>query len=499
MRNINRLGTGVVLLVALPWLGAAAAKTTTQVIIECRQDSFDTQGLSECIDLRWQESEGSLIAIEELWRDHLNATDGVSATDGSTQSLLVSNSPTQEAPGVNDKIATEVKVLAAKDGVVAIVGAPNVSEATDAETTRAEARPATADSPPEIGPQDLAGDFEQLGFSYRQYRDQSCRWQSAVLSTGKPAGYEQACKTALNLQRLRALRTQLSEKRVSDRSGQRYRGYYLRTDAGGSFQACEQREDWLVVGSASTLQTIARRYDALALDNLEMVYAELRGRALAAGDSLAESDFAGRLQVRNISLMRPILEQDCQLSLASVLPAPADQSIAELRAGGSEIIEDDTVVAADDVTIDELGESGYLYGYFSNWMSVCAVEENQVCRTQTDAEISSFGEWQLMADRSYDRIWRVRLIPTTGQAPSAGTVTLYIDEEQQMSQRISEAGGLLTDGLTLARGGKALQLINRMRAGQRASFRWSSVPTATTQFSLSGITRALRYFDDTDK
>ena len=52
-------------------------------------------------------------------------------------------------------------------------------------------------------------------------------------------------------------------------------------------------------------------------------------------------------------------------------------------------------------------------------------------------------------------------------------------------------------GITLAEGDAALTLINRMRGGQLLSLGWSLPTEIGTElnFSLSGVTRALEFFD----
>jgi len=289
--------------------------------------------------------------------------------------------------------------------------------------------------------------FDQLAEHYRIYRDQRCDWESGLFGADRVDVYTTACGAWLNQQRAQSLSVQLSEKRALDANGTFYRGFYIEDADGGIYQSCDRRQEWRMTGDGDILDEIATRYAAIDRDNLEMAYLELRGdRHSASGDS----GISGTLRVRS-------------------------------------------------VTVDSLGASGFLYGYFSNWVSACAVDQSSVCMAQADSGLSGLGEWRLVVDRSLQRQWKVQLIPTISDTVIGRAIGINIDGVEVSARPVPKEGVAVKAevGITLAEGDAALTLINRMRGGQLLSLGWSLPTEIGTElnFSLSGVTRALEFFD----
>ncbi|OED37668.1 hypothetical protein AB833_22630 [Chromatiales bacterium (ex Bugula neritina AB1)] len=473
---------------------------TGQVIAECRDDSFDNEGFAECIKQRVEESANLLANIEKSWVDEITGSVGgnqPAGVDLQIEGVSVIVDRLELAPGdVSDNQVTQAREVEAEDGVIAIVGSVVDESLAVAPVTNNPVTPETA-----------LEQFHRMQQLYQQYRDERCQWESVLTDTDRVSINRQACHVSFNMRRVRELRKQLAERRVSNQSGNSFRGYYLRTADGSSFQACDRREEWRVTGNDQTLDIINRRYESLALDSLEMVYVELRGRVVTHADREAGSDLANTLVINSVSLMRPILERDCVAVKTSVVTATGETVIndAGLEFNSTNIARDPgrivvpTEETGADLRIDDLAEAGYLYGYFSDWMSACSIEENRVCEARSDSEGLSPGEWKLVVDRSYDRVWRVRLQSAVDVISDADVVVMHIDGKEILSYRTDNPEQLIENGITLARGSRALRMIEHLREGYQASFSWNSAGLTTIQFSLSGITRALRYFDESNK
>ena len=136
------------------------------------------------------------------------------------------------------------------------------------------------------------------------------------------------------------------------------------------------------------------------------MFVRLQGKLRSAPNSGPGADFAAGLQVGKINLLRPLTDHDCLDSRSGLKTAsvtPADQPEGEP-------VESDTEAAA---TVDDFAAAGFLYGYFSDWVSACAIIETSVCSAETSAQFASDGDWYLRIDRSRESDWRIRVIPTT--------------------------------------------------------------------------------------
>ena len=412
-----------------------------------------------------------------------------------------------------DSIQSET--VAAKDpdttdqtsgGVIAIVSGDTVGNLpTNARVINLDDVEATADASESVLTEapPPAVLFETLPALFRQYRDQRCSWEAGISSRHSANAYQLACKIALNRQQTLQLRQLLAEKIASDSGGESYRGYYLRSASGGNFQSCDRRQDWWVTGSDEVLQALERRYNDIASENFEIVYTELRGRKQASQRSGPGADFIATLEVVSVNLMRPILDQDCQPGFAG--DTLNDSELAQfddLPVDISSSLEGEIETAEKPgVTTEELGDAGFLYGYFGSWNSACAVDQMSVCRAQTQVEYSSEGEWQMVVDRSSNNSWRVRLIPVTDTHLIEGNIHWSIDNSDKIEVSASDDRIEINRGLLLASGTRAKSIVRRLRAGQTVDFEWlkSNQSSARLSFSLVGITRALRYFDQVEK
>ena len=462
-------------------------------LFECREQTRDQSGFYECLKILWQQSETTLSEIEQNWSQTLSLPG------------LTNKSEDEADSGPSGAVAAEKQAASIiSPGVVAIVSGAAL------ENLPANARVINLDEAltEKTVPQDTtppAALFETLPVLFRQYRDQRCSWEAGILARYSTLEYQLACKIAINRQQISQLRRLLAEKNAADSSGESYRGYYLRTASGGNFQSCDRRQDWWVTGSDEVLQSLERRYDDIASENLEIVYAELRGRTEPPETSGPGSDFTATLNVTSLSLMRPILEQDCQpgsvrddsgiMVELSEFDTAAEENLSDFE----DIAVETTGKAA--FTVDDLGDAGFLYGYFSNWNAACAVEQLNVCRAQTQAEFSSEGEWQIVVDRSSLNSWRVRLIPITENHNIEGRMLWSIDGSDKIEVSASESLIEVDRGLILASGTPARSMVQRFRSGQSVIFEWlkPDQSSATLTFSLVGITRALQYFNQAEK
>jgi len=150
-------------------------------------------------------------------------------------------------------------------------------------------------------------------------------------------------------------------------------------------------------------------------------------------------------------------------------------------------------------TVDDFASAGFLYGYFNDWLSACSVTENSVCSAETDARFASDGEWQLRVDRSIEGDWRVQLVPVTDNEVIEQNLKLEVDgEEIYVASTFPEPMHLtLKQGVNIAIGEAARELIMRMRSGTETRFEWLDETGVMSElkFSLAGVTRALEFFD----
>ena len=339
------------------------------------------------------------------------------------------------------------------------------------------------------------------GVTYREYRDQHCGFKTLGLDSVSMATTAGACRVAMDRVRLTELRRLLIEHRARLGTGNFYRGFYLQTQDSGIFQSCDLRQDWTVNASADVDARLTERYQALTTETLEIVYIEFRG--VAAGTETP--DTIGEVTVNSVSLIRPLLDSDCEHT--QVTQQTADNEVEEeqdvdigtaVDSSAEGLTNSPGAAVTTDSTIDDLGDAGYVYGYFGAWTSLCAADAPQVCKAQTTDVFSSEGDWQMVVDRSADRNWRVRIAPTTDSHVIGSQVQVTIDGVALLTAPVSSSQVLIGDTITLATGERALQLLNSMRNGVSFELNWNSQnqTNANLMFSLVGVSLALQYFDE---
>ncbi len=335
---------------------------------------------------------------------------------------------------------------------------------------------------------------------YREYRDQHCSFMTSGLDSISMATSESACRVSMNRVRQTQLRRLLIEHRVKLGVGNFYRGFYLQTQNSALFQSCDLRQDWTVTADDQTSARLNERYEALTTEDLEIVYIEFRG-VVSVTDT---SDTVDAVTVNALSLIRPLLDNDCEPVVNGIVRANGEDDV--VAEPDTESIDDNasgvpapiSPAATTDSTIDDLGDAGFEYGYFGAWTSLCAAQAQRVCKAQTTDTYSSEGDWQLVADRSADRNWRVRISPTTDSHVIGSQVQVAIDGNALLTAPVTGRQVLIGDAVTLASGERALQLLNSMRSGSSFELNWNTEnqSNANLVFSLSGVSLALQYFDE---
>ncbi len=511
--------TGICVVLALPFQLCIAG--TQDNLEECRSASTDNFSFKECVGLQHQASETLLAGIENSWREYLMEQE--QSTPGTGAATIAES----EAPGVGTDNDASLGAQAAmssatnpdnSDGNSVITGGGKViAIVSDDTVVRSDSSnevvnisnqallesdfPALAgDNEADVSLQAQRQRFEILADLYRQYRDERCTWEGGLYGADRVNVYITACNAWLNQQRARVISMQLSEKRANDANGTFFSGFYIEDGVGGIFQSCDRRQEWRITGESDVVAEIALRYDSIARDNLEMAYLEMRGDFL---QQRIDPGFSGTLQVRSLNLLRAIDEADC----ITVQTAERSDPVAggnvpgDVDAVNSGLLDSQSIAspAPDDITVDALGASGFLYGYFENWVSACAVDQNSVCMAQADSGYSGQGEWRLVVDRSLEGRWRVKLIPTISDTTIGRSISIDIDGLIAGSHPVSSSGTTVKAqvGLTLAQGESARLLVNQMLNGQRLSLTWSLPSEIGNElsFSLVGVTRALAFFD----
>lgn len=468
-------------------------------VSECRQQSADQAGFIECMTLQLEQSEITLAAIEQGWREALRQqVDGALPDIGAQQLSSSGNSS-----------ATE-KTLSDSDGsVIAIVSDEALSSGVvsgDAAVVNVDDEAAVstdANRLPTTGHHALhLQQFEVLVTGFRQYRDQRCEWESGIRNSAGYRSDAEACTIALNHQRTIHLRDLLAEKRATDIAGEPFRGWYVQSATGASFQSCDHRVDWWVSGADEVLQLLTRRYDDITAEKREIVFVELRGEVMTAPSRGPGADFVAGIEVVSVNLVRPILEWDCSaIKDIEVLP----DIITETGFESDTASNDESVSVANStlevLTVDDLGDAGFLYGYFNSWMSACAVDQLTVCKSQTQVNFSTEEDWLLSIDRSSIGEWRVWLVPTTNDHTVGRLLKVDIDGVEVRVIKVADSQFDVNRGMVIASDAQARALIAQMRTGGSLDISWirSDLAGARLSFSLLGITRALEYFDQTNK
>ena len=327
---------------------------------------------------------------------------------------------------------------------------------------------------------------------FRNFRDQHCALQATLFGTDRIEQYNKACLIDLNRTRTAELKRWLAQQRSVSRGGLSYSGYYLKTDSGATFQACDRKTDWWVTGSDTILEALDRRYADITSEDSGLMFVRLQGKLISAPNSGPGADFAAGLQVGKINLLRPLTDHDCLDSRSGLKTAsvtPADQPEGEP-------VESDTEAAA---TVDDFAAAGFLYGYFSDWVSACAIIETSVCSAETSAQFASDGDWYLRIDRSRESDWRIRVIPTTDDHFVEKALKMQLDGEPVFIEAELQVPALfeLGQGIEIAEGEFARELITRLRAGRQVRIEWqdSADVVSELKFTLIGVTQALQYFD----
>ncbi len=475
----------------------AADWASSRIISECGAESVDEFSIAACVTLRSQQAEATLIQAEDAWQSLLlqespgaeeslleasplkstdsDLSDGGDESSGSTVIAIVNNSALQAGVSTGDRPVINIDRAAGYDG--------------HANDLTGEAFDTSVDN------------SERFGFLpalFRSYRDQQCAWRASLFGSDRTQLHYRACLTAMTLARVQELNHYLAAQRALARRGSVFRGYFVKTDSGALFQACDRKTNWWVVGSASVLSAIDRRFFDIKSQNFagsELLYAELHGEVTRAPDDGPGADFSAALNVRSVNLLRPLVETDCAYRDYPTRNQPAAQS-ADSGISDSSISDSGATVAA---TVDDYASSGFLYGYFNNWLAACSVSQNSVCSAETQAQFASDGEWLVRVDRSLAGDWRVKLVPTTDDQLIESRLTLQINgAEVYLEKSFAQPLKLMMrNGLVVADGEAARELVAKLKQGRELRFQWFDDADVMSElkFSLLGITRALQYFD----
>ena len=514
--------TGICVVLALPFQVGDAA--TQDNLAECRLASTDSFSFKQCIGLQHQLSETLLVDIENRWREYLALESTQSVANGPSE-LVGELDPGADTSGTGNTntnsppdaiVPDDASDAVNKSGdpasvgkIIAIVNDETVS-GSDSEgevinisnqaLLETDFPILESNSSVDLSISAQRARFETLAELYRQFRDQRCTWEASLYGADQLDLYITACNTRLNEERAKSFSQQLSEKRASDVNGLFFSGFYIEDDIGGIFQSCDRRQEWRITGDSVLLADIATRFDTIARDNLEMAYLEVRGDL---GQKTDVSGLSGSLQVRSLNLLRAIDEADCSSTPTNteINPPVPEELLSEANDVDSPGADNEAFSkpVPSDITVDALGASGFLYGYFANWVAACAVEQDSVCMAQADSGLSGQGDWRLVVDRSLEGQWRVKLIPTISDATIGRAINIEIDGSTASSRPVSSGGTAVQAevGISLATGEPARLLVNQMRNGQNLSLSWS-LPTeigSELRFSLVGITRALDFFN----
>ena len=462
-------------------LSSVGRASTEQVLAECSAASVDERSFSTCLSVALESDETALVILEQQWQRLLDATQ-----------ITVDDVPDVADPDVADDEPSQTDT---DSKVIALVNDNAIAEGVDSgdnDLINIDSLTSDYNKPLVDNNIEATDRFSSLTELFRNFRDQHCALQATLFGTDRIEQYNKACLIDLNRTRTAELKRWLAQQRSVSRGGLSYSGYYLKTDSGATFQACDRKTDWWVMGSNTILEALDRRYTDISSGDFEVMFVHLQGTLTSVPDSGPGADFAAGLQVGKINLLRPLTDGDCTgtRAIQSVVSAtPADLSDGEPIASDSESA----------ATVEDFASAGFLYGYFSDWVAACAIVATSVCSAETSALFASDGEWRLRIDRSRESDWRVHVIPTTNDHRIEKALKMQLDgapvfiEAELQVPAVLELG----QGIEVAQGEFARELITRMRTGQQVRFEWrdSDDVMSELKFTLTGVTRALQYFD----
>jgi len=468
------------------WPVLVQASGSEQVIAACSAGASDEVAISECVTLKFEQAEALLGRTEQSWQRLLQEQTSIpevsNSGDGST---TVDQGSANVIAIVND--------TAIQSGIA--TGSARVINIDEDSERNEESELETFDTSVQLS--------ERFGFLpalFRSYRDQHCAWQSTVFGADRVRLHYLACLTSLTTSRIDDLTRSLAQLRVINKRGRSYHGYYVKTDEGALFQACDRRTDWWVTGTDSVLAALNRRYlDINAQRTVadDLLYAEVSGRVVRAPVSGAGADYDSALSISNIGLLRPVTDQDCSSNSGNGISYGVQGIVQPAGSRAANSLEQ---FESDAATVDDYASSGFLYGYFNDWLTACAVTETSVCSAETEAQFASDGDWQLRVDRSLEGDWRILLIPTTDDQTIEKQLTMQINGADVYLDRVFDRPLqlALNQGKTIADGELARELIVKLRQGRELRLEWfdESDVMSELKFSLLGVTRALEYFDN---
>jgi len=490
---------GFGMLAGIPASVSAADSATNQVIISCSAGANDERTIAECVTLRLEQAEVSLVRVENNWlrvlQTQADSGDNDNATANDTRPAASESVATVSE---NSNVIAIVNDTALQSGV-ATEGGRVINIDNDADLQIGESESGDTDTGRATKTFDNKVDLtERFGFLpalFRSYRDQHCAWQATQFGADRVQLQYQACITSLTESRTQDLVRLLAQQRAGDKSGRGFSGYYVKTDNGAFFQACDRRTDWWVTGTDSVLSAIDRRYDAIEAQSLrgsDLLYIELSGNVTSAPGVGPGADYEAAIAVRNIALLRPVSAQDCAAGNNGVQAAAVVDGVAGLGVADN--------YQSDAATVDNFASSGFLYGYFNDWQAACAITENSVCSAETSAQFASDGDWRLRVDRSLEGDWRIFLIPTTEDQVIEKQLAMKINDAEVFLDKTYPLSMLLpiNQGRALADGELARELIAKLRLGRELRLQWFDETDVMSEltFSLQGVTNALEYFDN---
>ena len=457
-------------------LSSVCRADTEQVLAECSAASIDGRSFSTCLAVALESDETVLANLEIQLQRLLDVTEtGVDGVPGDTN-----EEPEQTETDSN--VIALVNDNAIEEGV----------DSNDADLVNIDTLASDYNKPLVDTSIKATDRFNALPELFRSFRNQHCALQATLFGADRVEQYNKACLIDQNRTRTSELKRWLAQLRSVGKGGQSYSGYYLKTDSGATFQACDRKTDWWVTGSDTILEALDRRYADITSEDSGLMFVRLQGKLISAPNSGPGADFAAGLQVGKINLLRPLTDHDCLDSRSGLKTAsvtPADQPEGEP-------VESDTEAAA---TVDDFAAAGFLYGYFSDWVSACAIIETSVCSAETSAQFASDGDWYLRIDRSRESDWRIRVIPTTDDHFVEKALKMQLDGEPVFIEAELQVPALfeLGQGIEIAEGEFARELITRLRTGRQVRIEWqdSADVVSELKFTLIGVTQALQYFD----
>ena len=222
--------------------------------------------------------------------------------------------------------------------------------------------------------------FDASRRAFALYRRDNCLWYLAFSTPRSEAELiAKDCLATMSIRRLTELQRLLA---ANDGAGAVLDGYYVYGADRNTFRPCGSGTRYWVEGEATVVGGLQQRYLETATDELQVLYATLRGEREDGVQTVDGHD--GVVRVNAVAELRVPRESDCPLPDGAGLAA-ADALAPPIALSPVAPVDDEVDVdLADEGTADQEEPEQQLLAYFGAWLADCTERPGvRVCALST--------------------------------------------------------------------------------------------------------------------